>query len=79
MPSHRGVVPNALTNTEKGDWGASGDDHGGVEFAPDLGRDVRAEESREEPVVVLAEDDHVGPRVARCVDDRPARLAGQPT
>ena len=60
------------------DGGASGDDHGGAELAPDLGRDVRAEESREEPVVVVAEDDHVGPGVARRVDDRAARLACSP-
>jgi hypothetical protein len=60
------------------DGGASGDDYGGAELAPDLGRDVSAEEAREEPVVVVAEDDHVGPGVARRVDDRPARLACSP-
>ncbi len=58
--------------------GASGHDHGGVEFACDLARDVRTDESRKEPVMMVAEDDHVCPGVAGCVDDRPAGLARTP-
>ena len=48
-----------------------GEDHGGVELLPDLGRNVCAEEACEEPVMVLAEDDRLRLRVARGVDDRP--------
>ena len=57
---------------------ASGDDHGAAELALDRGGHVRAEEAGEEPVVVLAEHDDVGPRVACRVDDRPSRLTRSP-
>lgn len=57
---------------------ASGDDHGAAELSLDRGRHVRTEEAGEEPVVVLAEDDDVGPGVARRVDDRPSRLTRSP-
>ncbi len=84
VPSSTGFVATVrIKPAQRGCWlpvggGGSGEDHGGAELAPDLGSDVRAEEAREEPVVVLAEDDDVGPGVARRVDDRPPRLARSP-